>query len=157
MRLVIQRVSRAKVTIDGIVKGEIGRGFAVLVGVSAGDSPKDAEYLAEKCVNLRIFNDDDGKMNLSLKDVHGAILSISQFTLYADTRKGRRPSFIRAADPELGRSLYDYFNERIESAGIQLETGVFGAMMDIELVNEGPVTIIVDSSDSATNPNNGGR
>ena len=147
MRLIIQRVSHAHVSIDKRIVGKIGIGIVVLVGVSANDRETDAEYLAEKCSNLRIFNDQAGKMNLSVKDIGGSVLSISQFTLYADTRKGRRPSFIQAARPELGERLYDYFNSCTRNSGINVETGEFGAMMDVELLNEGPVTIILDSSD----------
>ena len=148
MKIIIQRVSHAKVTIDGKVTGEIREGFMVLVGVSGDDCLEDAEYLAEKCVNLRVFSDSEGKMNLALKNVNGSVLSISQFTLYADTRKGRRPSFVHAANPELGMNLYDYFNKCMRDAGIHVETGIFGAMMDVELVNSGPVTIIIDSAES---------
>ena len=129
MRLIIQRVSHARVSLDKRVVGKIGIGIVILVGVSVNDRETDAEYLAEKCCNLRIFNDQTGKMNLSVKDIKGSVLSISQFTLYADTRKGRRPSFIRAARPELGEMLYKHFNACILKDGINVETGEFGARL----------------------------
>ncbi len=132
--------------IDGNVVGRIEQGLTILLGVLEGDTEEDAVYLAEKCVNLRIFNDEKGKMNLSVLDVGGELLSISQFTLYGDTRKGRRPSFIKAASPELGEKLYDYFNDFLRKSGLNVETGEFGAMMDVDICNEGPVTIIIDST-----------
>ncbi len=132
--------------IDGNVVGRIGQGLTILLGVLEGDTEEDAVYLAGKCVNLRIFNDEKGKMNLSVLDVGGELLSISQFTLYGDTRKGRRPSFIKAAPPELGEKLYDYFNDFLRKSGLNVETGEFGAMMDVDICNEGPVTIIIDST-----------
>jgi len=147
MKLVVQRVSRAKVTVDGEITGAIDTGFVILVGVGQEDEPADADYLADKVINLRVFNDENGKMNLSLKDINGSILSVSQFTLLASTRKGRRPSFIRAAAPEKGEALYQYFNGKITEQNIHVEEGIFGAHMDVELVNDGPVTIILDSSD----------
>jgi D-tyrosyl-tRNA(Tyr) deacylase len=147
MRAVIQRVSRAQVAIDGKVVGKIGKGFVILLGVSEDDTEEDAQYLAEKCAYLRVFNDEQGKMNLSLQEVEGSVLSISQFTLYADCRKGRRPSFIQAARPEKGEFLYDRFNYCLSEAGVSVETGRFGAMMDVDICNQGPVTIIIDSKD----------
>ena len=146
MRAVIQRVSRAKVTVAGEVSGEIGRGLLVLLGVGKGDSPADADYLAEKTVGLRIFEDGEGKMNRSVAEAGGGVLVVSQFTLYGDVRKGRRPSFDGAAPPEIARELYEYFVARIRESGLRCETGRFQEMMDVELVNEGPVTILLDSS-----------
>ncbi|MGZ4030754.1 MAG: D-aminoacyl-tRNA deacylase [Tumebacillaceae bacterium] len=145
MRVVVQRASRGKVTVEGQVTGEIGRGYVLLVGVTHEDTREDADYLVEKIANLRIFEDESGKMNLSLLDVGGAILSVSQFTLYGDCRKGRRPNFMDAARPDQANELYEYFNEKARSMGVQVETGVFGAMMDVELVNDGPVTLLLDS------------
>lgn len=147
MRVVVQRVKNASCTIDGDVTGEIDAGLVLLVGITQEDGEEEATQLADKVVNLRIFNDDEGKMNVSLLEQGGGILSISQFTLYGDCRKGRRPSFIKAADPEHGERLYHFFNERLEASGLRVETGVFGAMMDIALVNDGPVTILLDSED----------
>jgi D-aminoacyl-tRNA deacylase len=145
MRAVIQRVSRAKVTVAGAVTGEIGRGLLVLFGVRKDDSEVGADYLAEKIVGLRIFEDGGGKMNRSVVDVGGAVLVVSQFTLYGDVRKGKRPSFDGAAPPQRARELYEYFVERIRASGLQCETGQFQEMMAVELVNEGPVTILLDS------------
>ncbi|MGZ4163107.1 MAG: D-aminoacyl-tRNA deacylase [Tumebacillaceae bacterium] len=145
MRVVVQRASRGKVTVEGQVTGEIGRGYVLLVGVTHEDTREDADYLVEKIANLRIFEDESGKMNLSLLDVGGAILSVSQFTLYGDCRKGRRPNFMDAARPDQANELYEYFNEKARSMGVQVETGVFGAMMEVELVNDGPVTLLLDS------------
>jgi len=145
MRAVVQRVSRAKVTVDGNIAGEIGHGLLVLLGVGNNDQESDADYLAEKIVGLRIFEDEHGKMNRSVAEVSGGVLVVSQFTLYGDVRKGRRPSFDDAARPERARELYEYFVERVRAAGLQCETGRFQEMMDVELVNEGPVTILVDS------------
>jgi D-aminoacyl-tRNA deacylase len=146
MRSVIQRVSRAKVTVDGEITGEIGRGILILLGVSREDSEKDAVYLLEKVLNLRIFNDADGKMNLSLLDIKGEILVVSQFTLYGDARRGRRPSYIEAALPEKAASLYNFFAAEARKRQLKVETGRFQAMMDVELVNDGPVTILLDST-----------
>src|SRR6185369_9998159 len=146
MRAVIQRVSRAQVTVDAEVTGAIGRGLLVLLGVSTADTEADADYLAEKVAGLRIFEDFEGKMNLSVADVHGAILAVSQFTLYGDARKGRRPSFDAAARPEQAKQLYEYFVEKIRAAGLSCETGRFQAEMKVELVNDGPVTILLDST-----------
>jgi D-tyrosyl-tRNA(Tyr) deacylase len=146
MRAVLQRVSRATVTVEEKVVGEIGAGLLVLLGVGAHDSRADADYLAEKIIGLRIFEDADGKMNLPLSDVDGAMLVVSQFTLYGDTRRGKRPSFDSAAPPEKARELYEYFVERIRAAGLRCETGMFQASMQVELVNQGPVTILLDSN-----------
>ncbi len=145
MRLVVQRSKAAQVTVDGEVVGAIEQGLVLLVGVTHGDTEKDAKYLAEKAANLRIFEDEEGKMNRSLKEAGGAILSISQFTLYGDCSKGRRPSFIDAARPEEAEKLYDRFNALLREQGVQVETGRFGAMMDVSLTNWGPVTLIIDS------------
>lgn len=150
MRVVLQRCSRAEVRIDGAVVGKIGKGFLLLVGVVDGDQKSDADLLARKVAQMRVFEDAEGKMNLALQDVDGAILSISQFTLYADCRKGNRPSFIRAARPEIASPLYDYFNQVLrETYGLQVETGRFGADMKVDFVNDGPVTIILDSAELA--------
>ena len=148
MRVVVQRCSRAEVRIDGQTVGQIGRGFLLLVGVTDGDSEAQADLLAKKVAQMRVFEDSEGKMNLALKDVDGAILSISQFTLYADCKKGNRPSFIRAARPETAVPLYDYFNARLRSEyGLQVETGRFGADMKVDFINDGPVTILLDSAE----------
>jgi len=146
MRAAVQRVSRAKVTVSGEVAGEIGAGLLVLLGVGSGDTPADADYLADKIVGLRIFEDSGGKMNLSVVDIGGAVLAVSQFTLYGDVRRGKRPSFDAAAPPQLARALYEYFVEKIRSAGLRCETGRFQETMQVELVNEGPVTILLDSA-----------
>jgi D-tyrosyl-tRNA(Tyr) deacylase len=146
VRAVVQRVSRAKVTVNGEVTGEIERGLLVLLGVGAGDSTADADYLAEKTIGLRIFEDSGGKMNLSLTEIAGAVLAVSQFTLYGDVRRGRRPSFDAAAQPQPARELYEYFVAKIRAAGLPCETGRFQEMMQVELVNEGPVTILLDSA-----------
>jgi len=145
MRVVVQRSKAARVTVDGEVTGQITKGFVLLVGVTHDDKDEDAAYLADKIANLRVFEDADGKMNLSLLDVGGEILSVSQFTLYGDCRKGRRPSFIEAARPEYAVQLYEAFNGMLREKGIRVETGVFGAMMDVQLTNDGPVTLIVES------------
>ncbi|WP_117169135.1 D-aminoacyl-tRNA deacylase [Paraliobacillus sediminis] len=147
MKAVIQRVNHANVSVKDERVGEIGRGLMVLLGVTHEDTLKDADYLVQKIIHLRIFEDDSEKMNLSVKDVEGSILSVSQFTLYGDCRKGRRPNFMKAAKPDYAKECYDYFNQSIEEAGIHLESGLFGAMMDIELVNSGPVTLILDSKE----------
>ncbi len=146
MRAVVQRVSHAKVTVRNITAGEIGPGLLVLLAVGKGDSRREAEYLADKISGLRIFEDADGKMNLSLLDTAGSLLVISQFTLYGDVRRGKRPSFDSAAPPEMARQLYEYFVQRLRSLGLRCETGKFQEMMSVELVNEGPVTILLDSS-----------
>jgi D-aminoacyl-tRNA deacylase len=145
MRAVIQRVSRAQVSVNGTVTGEIGRGLVVLLGVGQSDTESDADYLAEKVSGLRVFEDSEGKMNRSLAEVGGAVLLVSQFTLYGDVRRGKRPSFDAAAPPQKARELYEYFLERIRAAGLPCETGRFQEMMQVELVNEGPVTILLDS------------
>lgn len=145
MRAVVQRVSRAQVTVEGEIVGEIGLGLLVLLGIGRDDSEADAAYLAEKIAGLRVFEDDQGKMNLSVKDVSGSMLAVSQFTLYGDMRRGKRPSFAAAAPPEKAQQLYEFFIEQIRAAGISCETGRFQAMMQVELVNEGPVTILLDS------------
>ncbi len=147
MRAVIQKVTQAKVEVEDKQVGEIQDGLVVLLGVTHDDNETDAEYLAEKIVHLRIFEDDQEKMNLSLKDVGGKILSISQFTLYGDTRKGRRPNFMNAAKPDVANPLYEKFNDFIREKGIVVETGVFGAMMNVSLTNNGPVTLLLDSKD----------
>ena len=148
MRVVIQRCSRAEVRIDGEVVGQIGRGFMLLVGVTDGDTEREADLLAKKTAQMRVFEDAEGKMNLSLNDIGGAVLSISQFTLYADCRKGNRPSFIRAARPVTAEPLYDYFNRVLrEQYGLHVETGRFGADMKVDFVNDGPVTILLDSAE----------
>jgi D-tyrosyl-tRNA(Tyr) deacylase len=145
MRAVLQRVSRARVTVDGKITGEIGPGLMILLGVGKQDSSAVAASLAEKVANLRIFEDEQRKMNLSLLDTKGAALVVSQFTLYGDARGQRRPSFISAAPPELARQLYEEFCESLRRIGITVATGIFQAMMSVELVNEGPVTILLDS------------
>jgi len=145
MRAVIQRVSRAKVTVAGETTGQIGLGLLVLLGVGQQDNESDADYLADKVTGLRIFEDDAGKMNRSLADIGGAVLVVSQFTVYGDVRKGKRPSFDGAARPERARELYQYFVDRIRAAGLSCETGRFQEMMRVELINDGPVTILVDS------------
>lgn len=145
MRAVVQRVSRAKVTVDDKVTGEIGRGILLLLGVAGRDTEDDVRYLVDKTLKLRIFEDGDGKMNLSLLDVEGGLLVVSQFTLYGDTRRGRRPSFIDAAPPEKANELYELFVSESRKQLNEVGTGVFQAMMEVELVNDGPVTILIDS------------
>ncbi len=147
MKAVIQRVSQASVEVDGKVIGKIGTGLVVLLGIAEDDEKADADYLVDKIINMRIFGDAEGKMNLSLKDVGGEMLAISQFTLYASTRKGRRPSFTHAAPPETAIPLYEYFLQQIETNGISLARGIFGAMMLVKIFNDGPVTIILESKD----------
>jgi D-aminoacyl-tRNA deacylase len=146
MRALVQRVSRAKVTVNREIAGEIGPGLLVLLGVGTGDTRADADYLADKTIGLRIFEDPGGKMNLSVVDIGGAVLAVSQFTLYGDARRGKRPSFDAAAPPQSARELYEYFVEKIRAAGLRCETGRFQEMMQVELVNEGPVTILLDSA-----------
>ncbi len=145
MKAVIQRVTRASVEVEGQIVSRIGAGLLVLLGVAKGDDERDLSYLLEKLQTLRIFGDDQGKMNRSLVDVGGALLLVSQFTLLGDTSKGRRPGFDLAASPEAARALYEQAVERLRSAGLTVETGVFGAHMQVELLNDGPVTLIVDS------------
>jgi len=145
MRAVVQRVSRASVTADGEVVGKIERGLLVLLGVTHADTEAAAEYLADKIAGLRIFEDDAGKINLSVVDVGDPVLAVSQFTLYGDARKGKRPSFDDAARPEQARKLYEHFVDRVRALGLKCETGRFQAMMQVELVNDGPVTILLDS------------
>ncbi|HEY3102227.1 MAG TPA: D-aminoacyl-tRNA deacylase [Pyrinomonadaceae bacterium] len=146
MRAVVQRVTRAKVTVDDEVVGEIGNGLVVLLGIGRDDTKVEAAYLVDKISNLRIFDDEAGKMNLSVKDVDGGLLIISQFTLYGDVRRGLRPSWIDAAPPEIAEPLYDFFVRQARSAVENVETGKFQAMMQVELVNDGPVTILLDSN-----------
>jgi D-aminoacyl-tRNA deacylase len=145
VRVVVQRVTRASVTVEGKVAGNIGAGLLILLGISRTDNPEAASYLAEKIVNLRIFSDEAGKMNLSLLDVRGSALVVSQFTLYGDARGGRRPSYIQAAPPEEANQLYEEFVRSMRGLGVPVETGVFQAHMNVELVNDGPVTILLDS------------
>jgi D-tyrosyl-tRNA(Tyr) deacylase len=145
MRAVVQRVSRAKVTVENEIVGQIGNGLLVLLGVSGDDTEKDALYLVEKTLGLRIFPDAEGKMNLSLLDTQGELLVVSQFTLYGDARKGKRPSYIEAAPPDLANRLYEFFVAEARNQIAKVETGKFQAMMDVELVNDGPVTILLDS------------
>jgi len=146
MRAVVQRVSQARVRVDGQVVGEIARGLLVLLGVSGQDTAADVTYIASKIRGLRIFPDEQGKMNRSVEDVSGAVLLVSQFTLYGDARGGRRPSFITAAPPEMAKSLYEEVARELRSAGLPVETGVFQADMQVELINDGPVTLLLDSS-----------
>jgi D-aminoacyl-tRNA deacylase len=145
MRAAIQRVSRCRVTVESNVVGEIGAGLLVLLGVSKADNEEAADYLVEKIIGLRIFEDPEGKMNLSVQDSGGAVLVVSQFTLYGDVRRGKRPSFDAAARPEEAKRLYEYFVDKVRAAGVRCETGQFQAMMEVELVNSGPVTILLDS------------
>lgn len=145
MRVVVQRCKEARVTVDGSVVGQIGKGLVLLVGVTHEDTEDDARYMADKLAGLRIFEDAESKMNLSVLDVGGEVLSVSQFTLYGDTRKGKRPNFMAAARPEQARPLYEKLGELLREKGLRVETGVFGAMMDVELVNWGPVTLILES------------
>jgi D-aminoacyl-tRNA deacylase len=145
MRAVVQRVSRASVKVGEEITGEIAGGLLVLLGVTQEDTEGDADYLAEKIVGLRIFEDEAGKMNLSVQDVGGAVLAVSQFTLFGDVRRGKRPSFDAAARPERARELYEYFVERVRGLGLRCETGRFQEMMEVSLINDGPVTILVDS------------
>ena len=144
MRVVVQRVSRASVTVDGKITGEIGRGLLLLVAMKGDESDGDLDWMVNRCVGLRIFPDSEGKMNLSLEDAGGEILAVSQFTLYGDCRKGRRPSFIGAGDPAISEKLIERFVEKIRAAGVEAETGIFGADMKVELLNDGPVTLIID-------------
>lgn len=145
MRVVLQRVTRAKVSVDGTTVGEIGPGLVLLAGVAKGDTNSEIDYAADKCVNLRVFDDADGKMNLSALDVGAEVLAISQFTVCGDTRKGRRPGFEGAAPPEIARLLYERFLDRLRSSGLQVETGEFGGRMLVEIWNDGPVTFLIES------------
>ncbi|MCU9601878.1 D-aminoacyl-tRNA deacylase [Pallidibacillus thermolactis] len=145
MRIVLQRAKDAKVIVNGESVGAIEKGFVLLVGITHDDTEADADYLVEKIAGLRVFEDDNGKMNLSIQDVGGAILSVSQFTLYGDTRKGRRPNFMAAAKPEYAKKLYDYFNEKLRGKELTVETGIFGEMMDVQFTNDGPVTLLLES------------
>lgn len=145
MKVVVQRAKNAKVTVNQQVVGSIDHGLMILVGVTHEDNEEDVKYLADKIVNLRIFEDEEDKMNLSLLDVQGSVLSVSQFTLYGDAKKGRRPSFTNAAKPETANDLYEKLNEAIREKGVHVETGVFGEMMDVSFTNDGPVTIILES------------
>lgn len=148
MRVILQRVKQGSVTVDGDITGAVEQGFVALVGVTHSDTHAEAELLAKKTANLRVFEDAEGKMNLSALEVGGGVLVVSQFTLYADMRKGRRPSFIHAAPPEIAAPLVDYYAERLRAEGIErVEQGVFGAMMRVEIANDGPVTIILDSDE----------
>ncbi len=141
MRLLLQRVSRAEVRIDGKIVGKVGRGFCLLVGFTHSDGAEQVEWMADKVIGLRLFGDEEGKMNRALEDVGGELLVVSQFTLYGDARKGRRPSFIDAARPEEAEGLYELFVEKLRARGMRVETGEFGAMMEVDLVNDGPVTL----------------
>ena len=147
MKAVIQRVSSASVSVDNTQISSINNGFLILLGVQQGDDEKDLEYLVNKTARMRIFKDDKQHMNLSIQDVNGEALVVSQFTLCADTRRGRRPSFIHAAPPEMAEQMYQQFCEQLRTAGVPVQTGRFGAMMDVSLINDGPVTIILDSRD----------
>lgn len=144
MKIVVQRVSKAQVEVEGKIVGKIEKGFLVLLGVTHGDTKEQADYIVKKLCNLRIFTDENGKMNLSLKDVGGELLIVSQFTLYADTSSGNRPSFINAAKPEEANELYEYVCKECEKKGIKVEKGIFGAHMKVSLLNDGPVTIIIE-------------
>jgi len=150
MRLVIQRVSEASVVVNGSTTGSIRTGLLILLGVAKSDTTVDADYLVDKVLRLRIFPDDAGKMNRSVEEANGALLIVSQFTLYADCRKGRRPSFDQAAPPDLAQSLYKYFVEAARRGPVPVETGLFQASMEVRLLNQGPVTIMIDSADRAT-------
>ena len=145
MRALVQRVSEGSVSVDGETIGEISKGLVILLGIKPDDSEKDIDHLANKCVNLRVFPDDAGDMNRSLLDVNGGALIISQFTLYGNTEKGRRPSFIGAARPEIAESLYEKFVSKVREAGVEVETGRFGAMMRVNIQNDGPVTLMIES------------
>ncbi|MDD5648301.1 MAG: D-aminoacyl-tRNA deacylase [Dehalococcoidia bacterium] len=147
MKVLLQRVTRAEVTVDCRVAGRIGQGFLILLGVGGNDSEKDADYLADKVVNLRVFSDDNSKFNLSALHIKAELLVISQFTLLADTSRGRRPSFTEAAPPETAEKLYDYFIRRVSETGLKIQSGIFGAHMLVSIVNDGPVTIMLDSKD----------
>jgi D-tyrosyl-tRNA(Tyr) deacylase len=145
MKIVLQRVSHGKVTVKDKVVGQISQGIVLLVGIGKDDNENKVSYIADKIINLRVFSDDNGKMNLSIKDINGEILAISQFTLYGDTRKGRRPSFTDSAEPEKAKYLYDFFVEQLKKSELKVETGIFGADMDVEIHNDGPVTFIIEN------------
>jgi D-tyrosyl-tRNA(Tyr) deacylase len=145
MRIVVQRVSQAKVTVEGKMVASIGRGLLILLGIGPGDGQPEADLLAEKCAFLRIFEDDEGKTNLSVQEIHGEALVVSQFTLYADARKGRRPSFTGAAAPEVAEPLVRHFAERLNALGVPARTGTFGAQMQVDLTNDGPFTLVLES------------
>ncbi|SEM52983.1 D-tyrosyl-tRNA(Tyr) deacylase [Chryseobacterium taichungense] len=145
MKVVVQRVSESSVKVDGKIVGEIGKGLMLLVGIDENDTQTDADWLVQKILNLRIFGDDEGKMNLSVQDIKGEILCISQFTLIADYKKGNRPSFIKAAKPDKAIPLFDYFKDEISKSGLKTESGIFGADMKVSPINDGPVTIVMDS------------
>jgi D-tyrosyl-tRNA(Tyr) deacylase len=147
LKALLQRVTEASVTVDGQISGQIGKGLVVLLGVAADDEERDAGYLADKITNLRIFSDDDSKFNLSLLQIEGSLLVISQFTLIADTRHGRRPSFTGAALPARAEALYNYFINKVKETGLRVETGIFAAHMQVHIINDGPVTIWLDSKD----------
>ena len=149
MRALVQRVAEAAVEVDGAVTGRVGPGLLVLLGVRQGDTEAEVRFLADKCVNLRIFSDAEGKFNLSALDVRGEVLVVSQFTLYGDARKGRRPSFVDAAPPELSQPLYEAFVTAVRASGLRTATGIFGARMKVRLVNDGPVTILVEKEHDA--------
>ena len=144
MRTIVQRVSKASVSVNGQVVGKIGRGLVLLIGIREGDAADDLEFWADKCVHLRIFEDQDKRMNLSLLDVGGEILAVSQFTLYADVSKGRRPNFLAAAKPEVAEPLYNRFVQALKNKGVRVAEGIFGAMMEVQIHNSGPVTIILE-------------
>ncbi|QQQ27648.1 D-aminoacyl-tRNA deacylase [Chryseobacterium indoltheticum] len=145
MKVVIQRVSEASVKVDGIVVGEINKGFMLLIGIDENDEKTDADWLVQKILNLRVFSDENDKLNLSVKDINGEILCISQFTLIADYKKGNRPSFIKAAKPDKAIPLFEYFKEELSKSDLRIESGIFGADMKVSLINDGPVTIVMDS------------
>ena len=144
MRLVVQRVKNATVTVDNNIVGNIDKGYLVLVGITDADTKETCDYLSEKLINLRIFDDENDKMNYNIKDVDGSLLIVSQFTLYADASKGNRPSFVHAAKPEISKPLYEYFCDKCSKNGVHVERGIFGADMKVELLNDGPVTIILE-------------
>jgi D-tyrosyl-tRNA(Tyr) deacylase len=150
MRIVLQRVSRAKVTVEGEIVGEIGPGLLLLVGIRTGDTLKEAQWLVQKCLGLRIWPDESGKMDRSVMDIGGSVLAVSQFTLYGDASRGLRPDFMQAARPETAQPLFDAFVAGLKAEGISVATGVFGAHMDVELVNDGPVTLIIDREAEAS-------
>ena len=145
MRVLLQRAKNASVTVDGEVTGAISLGYVLLVGITHDDTEQDANYIANKVAGLRIYEDDEGKLNRSINEVNGAILSVSQFTLYGNVQKGRRPSFINAAKTDVAEPLWEYFNEQLRGLGLHVETGQFGAMMDVQLTNDGPVTLMIES------------